>query len=64
MRLGAIILFLGFVLRPAGPNYLQPPAQASTLQSPEDCLAVFEPAFNWHAKKLYGVACPGPFDEL
>ena len=47
-----------------GPNYLQPPAQASTLQSPEDCLAVFELAVNWHAEKLYGVENLGPFDEF
>lgn len=51
-------------LRAAAPNYLQPPAQACTLQSPEDCLAVFELAVNWHAEKLYGVEGLGPFDEF
>ncbi len=51
-------------LRAAGPNYLQPPAQASTLQSPEDCLAVFELAVNWEAERLYGVEGLGPFDEF
>jgi len=51
-------------LRAAAPQYLQPPAQACTLQSPEDCLAVFELAVNWHAEKLYGVEGLGPFDEF
>ena len=51
-------------LRAAAPNYLQPPAQACTLQSPEDCLAVFELAVNWHAEKLYCVEGLGPFDEF
>lgn len=51
-------------LRAAAPQYLQPPAQACTLQSPEDCLAVFERAVNWHAEKLYGVEGLGPFDEF
>ncbi|MDD4017894.1 MAG: hypothetical protein PHV28_08105, partial [Kiritimatiellae bacterium] len=51
-------------LRAAGPQYLQPPAQACTLQSPEDCLAVFELAVNWHVEKLYGVEGLGPFDEF
>jgi len=51
-------------LRAAAPQYLQPPAQACMLQSPEDCLAVFELAVNWHAEKLYGVEGLGPFDEF
>jgi hypothetical protein len=51
-------------LRAVAPQYLQPPAQACTLQSPEDCLAVFELAVNWHAEKLYGVEGLGPFDEF
>ncbi len=51
-------------LRAAAPNYLQPPAQACTLQSPEDCLCVFELAVNWQAEKLYCVEGLGPFDEF
>jgi len=51
-------------LRAAAPQYLQPPAQACTLQSPEDCLAVFELAVNWHAEKLYCVEGLGPFDDF
>jgi hypothetical protein len=51
-------------LRAGAPSYLQPPAQASMLQSPEDCLAVFEVAVNWHVEQLYGVEGLGPFDEF
>lgn len=51
-------------LHSASPAYLQPPAQASTLQSPEDCLAIFELAVNWRVEQLYGVEGAGPFDEF
>jgi len=51
-------------LRAAAPQYLRPPAQACTLQSPEDCLALFELAVNWHVEKLYGVEGLGPFDDF
>jgi hypothetical protein len=46
------------------PAYLQPPAQAVTYQSPDDCLAILERAVNWEAEKLYGVERLGPFDEF
>lgn len=46
------------------PLYLHPSAQSRTLQSPDDCLAVFELAVHWHAEKLYGVEGQGPFDEF
>lgn len=51
-------------LRAAAPQYLQPQAQAGTLQSPDDCLAVFELAVNWEVERLYGVEGLGPFDEF